>query len=177
MSKKSDTIVVNFLSGPGAGKSTMAAATFAELKWMGIDCELVTEFAKDLVWEERFKTFENQIYMFGKQHHRINRLLGCVDVIVTDSPLLLSPMYDKENRKTLEKMVIEEYNKVNNINFFIRRLNIYNSEGRNQTREEAIKIDEKLEIFLNKHNIPFFEINCERKSINKIIDKIVNKKI
>ena len=47
MAKK--TLVVNLIAPPSAGKSTMAANIFAELKWMGIDCEIVSEFAKELV--------------------------------------------------------------------------------------------------------------------------------
>jgi len=36
------TLVVNLYGGPGTGKSTTAAATFAELKMAGINCELVS---------------------------------------------------------------------------------------------------------------------------------------
>ena len=39
--------MVNFYAGPGSGKSTMAAAIFSRLKWKDVNCELVTEFAKD----------------------------------------------------------------------------------------------------------------------------------
>ena len=94
------TLVVNLFSGPGAGKSTIAAELFAKLKWEGIDCELVTEFAKELVWEQRHDTFRNQIYIFGKQHQMVFRVLGKVDVVVTDSPFILSAVYDEYNRET-----------------------------------------------------------------------------
>lgn len=170
--KKSKTIVVNFLSGPGAGKSTMAAATFAELKWMGINCELVGEFAKDLVWEKRFKTFTNQVYLFGKQHHRIHRLLGEVDVIVTDSPIVLTPMYDAEKREMLAKLVMNEYAKSNNINFFIKRFKKYNPKGRNQTEKEAKVIDRRLKDFLNEQRIQYFEVDGKRESIAGIANVI-----
>jgi len=62
----SNTLIVNLFGGPSSGKTTMAAGLFCLLKMHGIDCELVTEFAKDLVWEERFKTLKNQQYIFGK---------------------------------------------------------------------------------------------------------------
>ena len=67
----SNPLIVNFYAGPGAGKSTMVAHTFAELKWRGINCELVTEYAKDKVWEKSFETLENQFYVSAKQYHRL----------------------------------------------------------------------------------------------------------
>ena len=44
-------LVVNLFGAPGAGKSTGAAYIFSQLKMAGINAELVTEFAKDKVWE------------------------------------------------------------------------------------------------------------------------------
>lgn len=44
-----NTIIVNLFAGPGAGKSTGAAYIFSKLKLAGIDCEYVSEFAKDKV--------------------------------------------------------------------------------------------------------------------------------
>ena len=46
----------------------------------------MTEFAKDLTWENRQNTLENQLYVFAEQHHRVNRLKKQVDVVITDSP-------------------------------------------------------------------------------------------
>ena len=48
-----NTIIVNLFGGPGTGKSTGAAYIFSQLKLAGIDCEFVSEFAKDKVWERR----------------------------------------------------------------------------------------------------------------------------
>ena len=44
-------IVVNLFGVPSAGKSTGAAYIFSRLKMEGINAELITEFAKDKVWE------------------------------------------------------------------------------------------------------------------------------
>lgn len=45
------TTVINLIGSPGTGKSTIAAELFARMKWLGFDVELVSEYAKELVWE------------------------------------------------------------------------------------------------------------------------------
>ena len=44
-------IYICLYASPSSGKSTMAANVFSKLKMFGVNCELVTEFAKDLVWD------------------------------------------------------------------------------------------------------------------------------
>ena len=78
-------LIINLFGAPGAGKSTGAAYVFSQLKAAGINAELVTEFAKDKVWEETKAVFESQAYIFGKQYLRISRLVGKVDVASTES--------------------------------------------------------------------------------------------
>ena len=86
-------LVVNLFGAPGAGKSTGAAYIFSQLKIKSVNVELVTEFAKDMTWEKNKKALTNQIYMLGNQLQRIYRCQDEVDVIVTDSPLLLNILY------------------------------------------------------------------------------------
>ena len=170
--KKHNTLVVNLLGGPGSGKSTTAANVFAHLKWQDINCELVPEYAKDLVWEHRHKTFENQIYMFGKQHHRIYRVVGQVDVIVTDSPILLTPIYDLERRQTLKNLVLEEFNKVHNFNIFLTRKKKYQPKGRNQNEEQAKEKDREIKTFLEENGIPYVQIDGTNESVDVIVKTI-----
>jgi len=70
------TIVCNLVGSPGSGKSTLAAFVFAKLKMIGVNCELVTEFAKDKVWEKNNEALSNQIYIFAKQYYRMSRCTG-----------------------------------------------------------------------------------------------------
>ena len=51
MESKKKPICICLYASPSSGKSTMAANVFSKLKMLGINCELVTEFAKDLVWD------------------------------------------------------------------------------------------------------------------------------
>ena len=92
-------IVVNLYGGPGAGKSTGAAYVFSRLKEAGVVAELVTEFAKDLTWDHS-RAILDQMFVFGTQYHRLARLeLDGVQVAVTDSPLLLSVVYAKNDTR------------------------------------------------------------------------------
>ena len=132
-----NTIIIGLTGAPGAGKSTGAAYVFSQLKMLGVDAELATEFAKDMVWEENPAPFKNQAYMFGQQYYRISRLLGKVDVIVTDSPLPLSVIYNNDPRlgDDFNNMVINVWKSLNTRDFFIERVTAYNPNGRNQTAE------------------------------------------
>jgi nicotinamide riboside kinase len=172
--KFNNTLVVSLLGGPGCGKSIFAADIFAKLKWQGIVTEIATEYAKDKVYEESFRILENQIYIFGKQHHRINRVLGKTQVIVTDSPFLLGAAYIKDNNVLLENLIIEEYKKLNTLNIFLNRnVEIYEQYGRIQDLQQAIQIDIKIKDLLYKYNISFIEYKSEKQTSDEIVKKIL----
>ena len=135
-----ETIVINLIGSPGSGKSTTASELFAKMKWLGYDVELVSEYAKELVWEQRNETFKNELYLFAKQHHRMFRLNGKVKYIITDRPLILSVFYNKkygDNSNTFKNLVLQEVNKFKNIDIFLNRTKPYVQKGRNQTEEES----------------------------------------
>ena len=154
-------LVINLFAGPGVGKSTTAAKVFAELKMKGINCEMALEFAKDKVWEESFRTMDDQIYIFGKQFHRIWRLKDKVDVIICDSPLPISIVYDKENSEAFHTLIMEQFNKFANVNYYIERSTEYQENGRVQTKEEAEKVDKIVLDVLNKYDIKYKSINID----------------
>lgn len=164
-----NTQIINLFGGPGTGKSTIAALVFGELKKKGYEIELVTEYAKDKVWEESYKTLENQIYVFGKQFHRIWRVKNKVNFIITDSPILLSIIYDKEKNDNLKRLVLDVHNNFNNINILIKRDTIYNPNGRFQNEIEAKLIDKQIMNLLKNNSIDFHEIN-----ITNAVEEIIN---
>lgn len=151
--KNKRPIVINLISGPCAGKSTTATGIFYELKKRGIECEMALEFAKDKVWEESFKTMDDQIYIFGKQYHKLWRLKDKVDVIITDSPLIISLYYNKDESVYFNDFVVEQYNRFDNRMYFIERNADYQENGRMQTKEEAEAIDRDIKNILDKYNI------------------------
>ena len=170
-----NTQIINLFGGPGTGKSTIAALVFGELKKKGYEIELVTEYAKDKVWEESYKTLENQIYVFGKQLHRIWRVKNKVNFIITDSPILLSIIYDKEKNDNLKRLVLDVHNNFNNINILIKRDTIYNPNGRFQNEIEAKLIDKQIMNLLKNNSIDFHEINITN-AVEEIINIITKKR-
>jgi hypothetical protein len=172
---KHQTLVVNLFAGPGTGKSTTCSGIFFDLKNLQINCEMAFEYAKELVWEKRDFTFSNQIYLFGKQHHRITRLLGQVDVVITDCPILLSPVYDGEQRPTLEKLVVEEHNKMWTYNVFLTRKKAYNPIGRRSTHDLAAaqEIDKKVLDVLDRNNQCYETFEASPEGKIAIVKKIL----
>jgi len=137
------TLCLNLFGGPGTGKSTTAAGVFAHLKWMGVNCEMALEYAKDCVWDKSRNLLDNQIFIFGQQHHRIWRLLGQVDVIISDSPLLHSIIYDSSSNPHFAPMVLAEHKKLLNLNIFLQREKPYQQIGRLHSEEQAREIDSR----------------------------------
>ena len=165
-------IVVNLFAGPGSGKSTTCAGVFAKLKLAGVNCEMALEYAKDKVWEESNKVLDDQIYVFGKQLHRIFRLKDKVDVVITDSPILLSIIYDKTGNKYFSDLVLNQFNNFDNRNYFIERTTVYNQKGRLQTEDEAKEIDKVLLDLLKDCNIEYDSVG-KSEAVDYIFNKIM----
>ena len=171
----SKTKVINLFGGPGCGKSTCAAYVFAKLKMAGVNVELVTEFAKDKTWEHNNVALGCQPYVFGKQCYRLDRCADQVDVIVTDSPLLLTTLYNYDDNIEPEfrDMVLKKFNEFDNYNFFLRRWKKYNPIGRNQTEDEAKQLDCKIIEVLVKNKIEFESVEGRIDGFDSIIYKMI----
>jgi len=148
------TVAINFFGGPGCGKSTMAAAVFAELKTRSVNVELVTEYAKKKVWEEAYKVFECQMYVCAKQVYNMFIVAQHVDIIVTDSPIILGAAYTGGDRM-LDDILLREHDKFENINILLERAKDYNPKGRMQTEEEAKEKDELIKKILIERQVSY----------------------
>lgn len=169
-------LIVNLFGVPGAGKSTGAAYIFSALKMKGINAELVTEFAKDKVWEKNEEVFKNQAYLFGKQSFKISRCADKVDVIITDSPLPLSIFYNNDPLLTenFNKSVMDVFNGYINKNYLLTRVKPYNPIGRMQTEEESNALKEPLIALFGKYHIKHSEVPGNVEGYNKIVHDILN---
>lgn len=165
------TKIINLFGGPGTGKSVTAANVFAELKKQGKNCEYVTEFAKELVYEESYRVMENQIWIFANQHQRMHRLAKKVDYIVTDAPLFNSVVYSGkgEEHEPFHKFVLYEFNKYNNLNVYLERETNYQQEGRYQDELGAKQIDQEvLKCFR------YFEVKYVKIGLHNVTDTIIS---
>lgn len=163
--------VINFFAGPGAGKSTMAAALFVEMKNRGEKVELVTEYAKDMVYENRSNILDDQLYVLAKQSRRLSRLKGVVDWVVTDSPLLLTLVYNQSSG-LIDQLAVKLFREYDNCNFFLERVKPYMKYGRGQTEDEAREIDREVRGVLSATRTPHTNIPGELESLGKIITQL-----
>lgn len=159
--------VINIFGGPGAGKSIACADIFSALKKKGINCEMAREFAKDIAWKvtpakgekidpriaEQF--FKDQQSIFGRQSERQSDLEHKVDVIVTDSPLLNSIIYDGKKDIDFHRSVFNRFDEYENHNYFLDRVFPYEEEGRYQSEEEAKEVDRAIIRLLDSHGLKY----------------------
>ena len=172
-----NTIIVNLIGPPGVGKTTAMAGIFNILKTNDIDAEMVSEFAKELIYENRKDTMKDELYIFAKQSHRLFMVNGKVDVIITDRPLILTVLFNNlygKKSKNLDNLVIEEFKNYNNINFFLNRNFPYKTNGRNESEELANKIGIGLKNILKNENISFIELTPDSDVVNIISQYIIN---
>lgn len=174
-----DTYVVNFIGGPGSGKTVNATLTFAQLKLLHCVAEYVNEYAKKLVWLGDFESLSNQYQVSLKQFRLLNVMNGKVKYIVTDACLLHGLYYNKNyennvsNVKKTEEKIWECYNKFKNINIFLVRGSWpYEQEGRYQTEHLAKKIDSELENILIDNKLEYMRYDPDKNTISNILDYI-----
>ena len=148
-------ICLNFFGGPGVGKSTAAAKMFYELKTRDVRCELVGEFAKELVYNRAYSVMGDQLYLFAEQAHRLRMLEQYgVQIAICDSPLLLAPVYGQ--KEDLTSLAIAENDKYNNINYVIARHDHFLKADKRSTKlSEAKQKDLQILALLRSHSIPY----------------------
>jgi ABC-type oligopeptide transport system ATPase subunit len=165
--------VINLFAEAGAGKSTTAAGLFFLMKCAGYHVELATEYAKDLVHEERTKTFNDQLYITAKQNHKLFLLNNKYDYAITDSPLLLGLVYRQDDCVSyFDDLVFQLFNSYENVNILLTRSKPYKQIGRNQTEEESKKIRENILQMLNYYNLDYYSVVADDKAPHEIFYRL-----
>lgn len=157
--------VLNFIAGPSAGKSVLAAQTFAQLKIDGYNVELVPEYAKQLVWTGETDALNNQYHIGLMQYKMIKSLEDSVDIVVTDGSLVHGLAYNilnKDNTSDVSKTrdaILEWLETHENYFFFVERGNIpYQQDGRLESFSEARDVDSLLKVLMNREGMNYTSI-------------------
>lgn len=173
------TTIINLVAGPGAGKTTLAALLFGNMKLQGKNVEYVQEFAKQLVWQKEFELLNNQHFVSKSQYKMFLSMQGTVDYIVTDGSLLHGLYYNRyydsnvSNITKTEKAILDWYNQFDNVVFFLERQDFeYETAGRIQTYEQAIEIDKVLKDILGEFSIPHKVLPSHPSSVTKLLEMI-----
>lgn len=166
--------VINLYGGPGSGKSTTAALVFSSLKLRGINCELIQEYAKELTWEERLENFDDELYIFAEQRHRLIRLKDKVDYVVTDCPLLMKLSYIPEDALEIPfiDLVIKAHNEFDNMEIFVNRVKPYLAKGRTQTEDEAKLKDHQILGYLKQYTRKYSIVNGDGQAAINVLKEL-----
>lgn len=170
-------IVINGYGGPGAGKSTACLEITAALKKEGYNAEYVQEYAKELVYEKDMEMLdgspEHQYEILKEQTRRMDRLYDQVDFIVTDSPVMLNTIYNKQLTPEYESLVNELQGEYINYSFFMERdASNFEEEGRIHNLTESIEKDNEIKGMLQKNEIKYKTYNHE--NVNEIVNDAID---
>ena len=164
--------VINLWGAPGAGKSTIAAGVFYEMKIRGFNVELVNEYAKDAVWENNNDMLKDQLFILANQNRKIERLRDKVDWCITDSPLLLTLAYIPEvYYSNFYGLVYDVWDSYNNWNFLLSRDHAYKQVGRVQNEKESFVIDYKIDKLMTHFDLVYDTIDTSN-AVDKILESI-----
>lgn len=149
------------------------------MKIQGHVCEYISEFAKNLIWQENYFALDNQVYVSNKQYLLFKGLVNKVEFIVTDGSLLHGLYYNLHNTQNMcdkektAKFILEKYNEFQNINIFLERGDFkYEQAGRQQTESEARDIDLKMKQVFDNYNISYECVKIQGKDVSPILEII-----
>ena len=171
------TLIINAFGGPGAGKSTACLHITSELKKRGFVAEYVPEYAKELVWDKNFEMLDgserHQKMILEEQKKRMDRLIGQVDFVVSDAPILLNSVYlNSDDKHSYDEALVNLFNQYDNFNLeVIRDVNNFEEEGRIHNLEQSQQADNDIRTLLNRNNIYFGTYS--HGNLDKIVDNAV----
>ena len=145
--------------------STSAAKLYGCLKDQKQSAELVREFVKDWAWEGRTIQRRHQLKIFSEQADKEGLLYGKLKYVVTDSPLILSEIYEERyfGAATMTQGLYERWLNLNKeemepLHFHLVRTKEYDPNGRYETEDQAKEMD-----VLIKSHVEGFCINNNQK--------------
>jgi hypothetical protein len=173
------TIIINLFGGPGTGKSLLSAYVFLKMKIEKFNIEYIQEYVKTLVWMKEFDQLNNQYQISYEQYKRLKCVDGAVDFVVTDGSLLHGLYHNRHNKENnsniekTEKQIMKWFDEFDNINIYLKRGNYdYQVQGRTETKEQAIEIDEKMLKIIEEKGVKFTKVESDLVNIDVIMSII-----
>ena len=166
--------VVNLLGGPGIGKSTLAATIYVELKRRGMEVEYVAEYPKELVYQNNTVALSDQVYVFAHQYHKIWTAAQHNELIITDSPILLSAMYNPDTSHNFQELIVELHSNFNSMNVVLKRTaETHSMVGRVHSLTESVSVDNRIRELLDYRSIEYVEFDPVNDNIEPLVRLII----
>ena len=176
---------INLLGPPCCGKSTMAAIIFSEMKKMHYEVEKPSEFVKEWTFLNRNARIgsHEQTFIFGSQQNLEEiRLLAGIDYVICECPIILNTFYAKMLKCPVWQEHYEMCKKYEldypSINIWLDRnmkKEEYKQNGRFQTYEEMLALNEQMHNFLKEfcgEQLVDIRYNDEEAIMKYILEKI-----
>ena len=176
------SIYVNFVGAPSVGKSLMSAMTYAELKSLHLNAEMVQEYAKMLVYMEDYEMLNCQWMVSFQQYKMLKAMQGKVDFICCDSPLLIGMFFNRYHATNVcdvektEAMILDKMRELQPSIYILLERNTdfpFETEGRMQTEAECIEIDKQIKDLLDAKGIEYLSVKSDKSSIPAIVEYIL----
>ena len=168
------------MGGAACGKSKTANNICAQLGFKGYDVELVDESIKDWTYIPRIPTSCDSFYLQACHVEREDiRLRAGVDLVISDSPILLQYFYTWYHKVPMEEpmlMVSSEFDRLYKpLYIFVNREDsFYDEVGRYEKLAEAKDIDRLMKNMMDDNNIQYKEFSCldQEEIIKHIISEV-----
>lgn len=156
------TCLINLFGSSSAGKSSLMADLFNTLKLKGYSVEMCPEIIKQWAWDGIRPNKYDQYYLMGQEIKQQSRLLGKVEFVISDSPVMQNAFYNNylNNKDNLYEpsrdylnMVRLDGHKV--LDYMLIRNKPFETTGRYQTEEESDLIAEKLQQYLVERGVQY----------------------
>lgn len=154
-----NTIILNLFGSDFSPKTACAAYISALLKIQGVVCEYIPQHIdcqKDI------------FYNIAKHSNKIKQLLGNVDVIVNEFPILEGVLYT--DMKYLKLAIVEDFMSYGNNNLNI----LFTSDNTNDTHKQLLDLFHLKNMEYDTETITYVEMETSQDSCKTIVELVMN---
>lgn len=154
-------LIINLFGGPGSGKSTLALLVtgFLKTRHPTLTVECPGEVAKEVVYDGALKALDAQLYISGRQWWQVARCAGHADIVVTDSPILMSPVYGEECVPPMPASFHDvckfHHDTFPSLNFFVQRAHAFEDRARAHDEAQSDRLSQRIQDRLDVCRIPY----------------------